>query len=111
MVALGMIAFAFKGDEVLCIIDVFRPLSFAVQLIFAIGFIDKILTGKIDCGLWMLVFRRSFLETICLLTQTVIQSEAKNLANIHVNVLVYAIDIFRFAQQYVFLPSVVWMAK
>ena len=51
MVALGVIAFAFKGYEVLCVIDVFRPLSFAVQLILAVCFIDKILTGKIDCGI------------------------------------------------------------
>ena len=38
--------------------------------------------------------RMSFFKgTIYLLTQTVIQSEAKNLANIHVNVLVYAVEI------------------
>ncbi len=37
------------------------------------------------------------------MAQVVIQSEAKNLEGIHVDV----IEIFRFAQQHVFLPSVV----
>ena len=37
----------------------------------------------------------------------VIQSEAKNLGNIYVKTLLYATEIFRFAQQHVFLPSVV----
>ena len=36
------------------------------------------------------------------MAQVVIQSEAKNLKGIHVDV----IEIFRFAQQHVFLPSV-----
>ena len=39
------------------------------------------------------------------MAQVVIQSKAKNLEGIHVDV----IEIFRFAQQHVFLPSVVWM--
>ena len=33
----------------------------------------------------------------------------KNLENIHVDVSVYATEIFHFVQQHVFLPSVVWM--
>mgnify|MGYP006315731441 FL=1 len=37
------------------------------------------------------------------MAQVVIQSEAKNLEGIHVDV----IEILRFAQQHVFLPSVV----
>ena len=37
----------------------------------------------------------------------VIQSEAKNLGNIYVKTLLYAAEIFRCAQQLVFLPSVV----
>ena len=44
---------------------------------------------------------------IYLLTPIVIQSEAKNLGNIYVKTLLYATEIFRFAQQHVFLPSVV----
>ena len=39
------------------------------------------------------------------MAQVVIQSEAKNLEGIHVDV----IEIFRFAQQHVFLPSVARM--
>ena len=39
------------------------------------------------------------------MAQVVIQSEAKNLEGIHVDV----IEIFRFAQQHVFLSSVAWM--
>ena len=44
---------------------------------------------------------------IYLLTPFVIQSEAKNLENILADVFVYVTEIFRYAQQHVFLPSVV----
>ena len=44
---------------------------------------------------------------IYLLTPFVIQSEAKNLENILVDLFLYVTEIFRYAQQHVFLPSVV----
>ena len=44
---------------------------------------------------------------IYLLTPFVIQSEAKNLENIIVDLFLYVTEIFRYAQQHVFLPSVV----
>ena len=43
-------------------------------------------------------------KTVCK-TFFVIQSEAKNLGYIHVVVFVYVTEIFRYAQQHVFLPS------
>ena len=48
---------------------------------------------------------------IYLLTPFVIQSEAKNLGNTMASVNVDVHEIFRFAQQHVFLPSVVWMTN
>ena len=45
---------------------------------------------------------------IYLLTPFVIQSEAKNLGNTMAGVNVDVHEIFRYAQQHVFLPSVVW---
>ena len=49
-----------------------------------------------------------YLVMIYLLTPFVIQSEAKNLENIIVDLFLYVTEIFRYAQQHVFLPSVVW---
>ena len=48
-----------------------------------------------------------YLVMIYLLTPFVIQSEAKNLENILVDLFLYVTEIFRYAQQHVFLPSVV----
>ena len=58
-------------------------------------------------GVLIKTFKRFiFYNDICK-TFFVIQSEAKNLGYIHVVVFVYVTEIFRYAQQHVFLPSVV----